>query len=198
MADIARNLVEGIGVARHEDLPEHPLFFTQISIPEIVVIPEQKPDIEQLISIMVDVEIVSMRLIDTPKGKSNEGQQLSGKKLSIEILLKQKIKYVADEPTQSVHAAHFDKKMASIFIIVPPFLHCHHGVWSVEGALAEGETTITPLDSPDHGRVCRIEDLLVEGKITVTPYIEDIYGELRDKRTIFKNITLFLDATIRF
>lgn len=170
MANIVRNFVEGIGIA--DDFPVHPHFFTQIAIPEVVVIPEQKPNIEQLISVMVDIDIESTRIINTPVGTSNEGQHLTGKKLSIEILIKQKIKYVADEPTQSVHAAHFDKKMASIFIIVP-----------------------TTFDI--NGVTYTLEELWEAGRITVTPYIEDIYGELKDKRTIFKNITLLLDVTIR-
>lgn len=170
MANVVRNFVEGIGIA--DAFPEHPLYFTQIAIPEVVCIPEQKPNIEQLISVMVDIEVESTRIINTPIGTSNEGQILTGKKLSIEIMIKQKIKYVADEPSQSVHAAHFNKKMASIFVIVPPTFVLN-------------------------GITYTLEDLLEAGRITVTPYIEDIYGELRDKRTIFKNITLLLDVTVR-
>jgi hypothetical protein len=173
MASIGSNFVEGIGVAKFEDLPISPSYFTQISIPEVVCLPEQKPDIEQLISVMADIEIVSTRIIVTPGGDvqggiiSNEGQKLTGRKLSVEILIKQKIKYVADEPTQSVHAAHFDKKMASIFIVIPKEFD-----WGTAKYTAE--------------------ELLEKGKLIVTPYIEDIYGEQRDKRCIFKNITLLL------
>lgn len=170
MANIVRNFVEGIGIA--DDFPAHPHFFTQIAIPEVVMLPEQKPNIEQLISVMVDIDVVSTRIIDTPIGTSNEGQILTGKKMSIEIIIKQKIKYVADEPTQSVHAAHFDKKMASIFIIVPPTFEIN-------------------------GVIYTLEQLWEAGRITVTPYIEDIFGEQRDKRTIFKNITVLLNLTVR-
>lgn len=173
MANVTNNFVEGIGITKFEDLPISPQYFTEIAIPEAVCIPEQKPDIEQLISCMVEIKVESTRLINTPENvTSNEGQHLTGRKLSIELLIRQKIKYVADEPTQSVHAAHFDKKMASVFVIVPK------------------EVTIG-------GKSYKIEDLFEQGRITVTPYIEDIYAEQRDKRCIFKNITLLLDVTFR-
>lgn len=158
-----KNLVEGIGIAT--SFPTDPKYFTQISIPETLVIPEPKPDMEQLLSVMVDPVIESVKLIDTPVALSNEGQYLSGCKLVIELRLREKIKYVADEPTQTVHAAHYENVLKSIFIIVP----CE-----VEGV--------------------PIRRLLERNRLIVTPYIEDIYAEMTDKRTIFKNITIFIDA----
>lgn len=172
MANVVRNFVEGVGITNFEDLPVNPLWFTEIAIPEVVCIPEQKPDMEQLMSVMVDAEIVSTRVIVTPVGISSEGQNLSGRKLSVELLLKQKIRYVADEPTQSVHAAHFDKLIASIFIVIP----CCFDIG---------------------GKIFTAEELLQLGRLVVTPYIEDIYGEQRDKRCIFKNITVLLNVTVR-
>lgn len=166
MANVVRESVEGIGISK---LPEDlgcPAIFTEVAIPEIVTIPAVKPDMEQLLSVMVDAKIVSLRIIDTPVGTSHEGQILTGKKLSIELLLKQKVKYIADEPTQSVHAAHFEHTVNSIWVIVPKEINCKS-----------------------------IETLLMQGKLVVTPYIEDIYGEQLDKRTIFKNITVLIHVT---
>lgn len=166
MANVVREAVEGIGISK---LPEDlgcPAIFTEVAIPEIVKIPNVKPDMEQLLSVMVDAKIVSLRIIDTPVGTSHEGQKLTGKKLSIELLLKQKVKYIADEPTQSVHAAHFEHTVSSIWVVVPKEINCKS-----------------------------IETLLMQGKLIVTPYIEDIYGEQLDKRTIFKNITVLIHVT---
>ncbi|MCY6369540.1 hypothetical protein [Clostridium ganghwense] len=156
--------ISTLGVA--SELPEKPMYFTEISIPEIIKIPPQKPDIEQVISIMVEPEIVSMRLADTPCAKSFEGQLLSGKKLIMELKLKEKVSYVADETTQPAHAAHYEDVMQSVFVIVPKYVN----------------------NIP-------IERLLKANKIIVTPYIEDIYAEQKDNRTIFKNITLLIDVT---
>lgn len=163
MASIVRNLVEGIGIAT--SFPKDPKYFTQLSIPETLTLPSQKPDMEQLLSVTVDAVIESVKLIDTPIALSNEGQYLSGCKLVIELKLREKVKYVADEPTQTVHAAHYENVLKSIFVILP----CE----------VNGES---------------VRNLLARKKIVVTPYIEDIYAEMVDKRTIFKNITVFVDV----
>jgi len=162
--DNNKDPIKTVGVAK--TLPQNPMYFTEISIAEIVKIPSQKPDIEQLVEVIVEAEIMSKRVVDTPCVKSFEGQMLSGKKLILELKLKQKIVYVADEPSQPVHAAHYEETMRSVFIIVPK--------------LVEGK----PIDK-----------LLKANKIRVIPYIEDIYAEQKDKRTVFKNITLLIDVT---
>lgn len=163
MEDIAKNLVQGIGIA--STFPIEPKYFTQVSIPETLIIPEPKPDMEQLLSVCVDPQVEAIKLIETPLALSNEGQFLSGCKLVIELRLREKVKYVADEPTQTVHAAHYENVLKSIFIIVP----CE-----VDGI--------------------PIRTLLERNRIKIIPYIEDIYAEMTDKRTIFKNITIFIDA----
>lgn len=165
MASTVTNLVQGIGIA--DSFPTDPKYFTQLSIPETLIIPQPKPNMEQLLSVTVDAVVESMKLIETPIAKSNEGQNLSGCKLIIELRLREKVKYVADEPTQSVHAAHYDNVLKSIFIIVP----C--------------EVNGVP-----------IREYFRRKRIVITPYIEDIYAEMIDKRTIFKNITIFVDANI--
>ncbi|WP_053956594.1 DUF3794 domain-containing protein [Inediibacterium massiliense] len=154
------------GIGRAPQFPEDPKYFKQFSVFGELQIPNEKPDIEQLTSVMVDPEIVSMRLIDTPCMKSLEGQLLSGKKLVIELKLKQKITYVADEPTQSVHAAHFEN-LKSVFVIMPQ-----------------------KIDD-----IC-IQDLFYTDRLIVKPYIEDVYGELRSKRTVFTNIAMLIDVVI--
>lgn len=164
MGSVVRDLVEGIGIA--DSFPTDLLYFTQITLPETIVIPDEKPDMEQLLSVMVDTKIISVRVVDTPIAKSHEGQNLEGCKLVIELKLREKIKYVADEPTQSVHAAHFENVIKSVFVVVP----CYD---------ANGVP---------------IKTLLAKNKVKVTPYIEDIYAVKKDKRTIFKNIAMLIDV----
>jgi len=154
-----------LGVAK--ELPEHPVYFTEISILETLKIPSQKPDIEQVLSIIVEPEIISMRIADTICAKSYEGQLLSGKKLIMELKLKEKVVYVADETTQPAHAAHYEDVLRSVFVIVPKAID----------------------NIP-------IERLLKSNKIIVYPYIEDIYVEQKDNRTIFKNITMLIDVIV--
>jgi hypothetical protein len=168
MATVVRDLVEGIGIA--DVLPDNPNFFTEVTIPETICLPEQKPDMEQLLSVMVDAQVISVRLVKTPANvESPEGQFLSGCKLVIELKLREKVKYVADEPTQSVHAAHFENVIKSVFVVVP---------------------CTFPTTPPR-----TIEELLRLNKVVVTPYIEDIYAKMIDKRCIFKNIAILVDVT---
>lgn len=167
MASIVRGLVEGIGITPYEQLPKNPVFFTEITIPETVELPCRKPDIEELISVMVDAEVISTRLVNTPTAVSCEGQVLLGHKLIIELKLRQKVKFIAKEPTQSVHAAHFEKVVSSIFVVLPPGI----GTASMEA-------------------------LFKQNKLVVTPYIEDIYAAKLDGRRIFKNVTLLIDVTV--
>lgn len=161
MASVVNNFIEYAGLA--DNLPQNPTTFKQFTVQENLEIPCAKPDIEQIIRVMGHVKITSTRVIRTPGSaaqpvKSLEGQILTGWKLIVEGELIQKIEYVADEPTQSVHAAHFSVPF-STFIVLPANY---------------------ALGTPVH----------------VTPYIEDIYAQQIGKRCIFKNVTIFLNATV--
>jgi uncharacterized repeat protein (TIGR01451 family) len=92
--------------------------FKQISVDGNLQIPVQKPDAEDVLQIILDVSINTTTLIKTPVGESYEGQILTGWKLIIEGKLNSKVKYVADEPTQSVHVAHYETPF-STFLVLP-------------------------------------------------------------------------------
>lgn len=142
------------------------LRWRQLFIPEVLCLPEQKPDIEQLLDVTVVAECLSQRVIRTPLGgtaaaptsvTNAEGLKTTGRKLVIEGILRQKVIYTAAVCEQSVHAAHFDVPF-SAFIILD---------------VSESLTRKYKID------MC-IEDIFVAG---CTP------------RQIFKNITLFIKAT---
>ncbi|MCT4508395.1 MAG: DUF3794 domain-containing protein [Tepidibacter sp.] len=139
--------------------------WTQVFIPEVLCIPEQKPDVEQVASIVARVEIISQRVVKTPIFKledgtileNNEGTKVTGRKLVIEGILRQKIIYTADVKEQSMHSAHFDVPF-SAFIILE-------------------------------------EDASLVDRYSIQPCIEDIFVCRVSKRQIFKNVTLFIKAT---
>lgn len=136
--------------------------WTQMFIPEFLTIPSQKPDIEQLISITSRIKIIAQKVIETPKPTSGneenlEGTRLTGKKLIVEGVLRQKVVYTADVAEQSLHSAHFDIPF-SVFIIIPE------------------ETELTD-------------------KFRIQHCIEDIFACKLNKRQIFKNVTFFIKAT---
>lgn len=91
----------------------------EFNVQEALDIPETKPDIEQLVKVKTELVILSTKLIKTPIAQSLERQTLTGWKAIIEGELKQVIRYVADEPTQTVHGVHFDVPF-STFIVLPP------------------------------------------------------------------------------
>lgn len=117
MASKIFGLIEVSGIA--DVFPINPPFFKQLSVQETIVIPAVKPDVEQIVSVHAEVVIGETRIIVTPAGQSFEGQVLTNRKLLIEGCIAQKVEYVADEPTQSVHAAHFNAPF-SAFIVLPP------------------------------------------------------------------------------
>lgn len=107
--------------------------WTEFYLPEIVDIPVQKPDMEGIIEIHSCIEIISQRVIKTPvvngytgsDGNFIQGEDipnaecthLTGRKLVIEGLLKQKVIYTAAVEAQSVHSASFCIPFSTFIII---------------------------------------------------------------------------------
>lgn len=160
MASIVRDLVEIVGIA--DAFPTAPTAFAQISVMEMLTIPAAKPDVEQILKVLIEGKISSIRVIATPTGTGTGGLVLTGAKLAVEGVLRQKITYVATDVVQSVHAAEFDVPF-STFIVLP---------------------TLTVPITPG-----------LANQINVEPFIEDVFVNLEDPRTILKNVTLFLNAT---
>ncbi len=101
-------------------------FWTQINVYKELDIPTVKPNIEEVCQIIIDVHILSQKIVKTPKTiKCNPGgETLSGKKLIIEGIIKQKVFYIADVLEQSLHAVHFAVPFFT-FIVIPKEIGCH-------------------------------------------------------------------------
>lgn len=157
------NRITGVGIAK--DLPEKVTYFQEACLLEDLSVPSEKPDIDNIISVMVDAQIMDYKLIETPIALSYEGQNLSGQKLVVEVILHEKVRYVADSPCQSIHAFHNSDTMKSLFVVIPS---------EIDGV-----------------RVC---DLIRKRKFSVTPYVEDIYSIKKDCRTVTNYVTLLVDV----
>lgn len=81
----------------------------QITVPEILPLPECYPDIEDLERIYVNVIIESARVIATPSynGANLEGQKVTGRKVVVDGNICQTIVYTADNCEQSLHSINF-------------------------------------------------------------------------------------------
>jgi hypothetical protein len=163
MANVLRGFVEGIGVV--DIIPQCPEYFNQIIIYDTVQIPEEKPYMKQLLSVMVEANVISIRIVNTPVGFSNEGQNLEGKKLIVQLNLRESIKYASDDAGEIIHVVNVEYNK-NIFVVVPKFKYA---------------------DS--------VENLLKKNRVIVKPYVQDICGKMIDNRTIFKNIDLLVDVT---
>lgn len=150
-------------------------YWKQMYISESLQIPEQKPDIEQINSIDVSVDIIRAEVIKTPRSYDDtgavpvampnlEGRRLSGRKLIIEGQLCQKVVYTALETSQPLHSAHFYVPF-SAFIIVP-------------------ETVTFGTTVEDSFNV----------RFDVNTCVEDVSACVIDKRSILKQVTLMLYA----
>lgn len=91
--------------------------FKQFSMEECMTIPEQKPCAAEILECLAEIKITNVSIVKTAKGCSNEGQILTGHKAVITGNLLQKVQYIADEPTQGVHSAHFTNPFCSYIVL---------------------------------------------------------------------------------
>ncbi|MCR4437168.1 MAG: DUF3794 domain-containing protein [Clostridiales bacterium] len=160
MGNIVRDLIEISGIA--DTFPSCPRAFTEMSVMENLKIPDHKPEAEQILKVIAEVNVLSKRIVETPIGKSSSGLISTGVKLVVELNIREKIVYIANEPSQPVHAFE-NEKVVSSYIVIPKI-----------------SLQLTP----------GLSDI-----IAVEAFIEDIFVKLTDKRDIFKNITIFLNAS---
>lgn len=147
--------------------------WTEITIPESLVLPKEKPDIEQLISAKIVTRITRKKVIVTPsteRAPNFEGKLLTGRKLIVEGELCQSITYTANLCNQPVHSAHFIVPF-STFIVIPKQVR-------LIDRISCCERTVDSLFLDFH----------------VTACVENVFIHAINKRQISKNVLLFLQA----
>ncbi|HHN8249672.1 DUF3794 domain-containing protein [Clostridioides difficile] len=174
------DLVDVSGLCNTNDvtnvISQYPYWF-QMYIPETLNVPTQKPDIEQINSVNVSVDILRTKVVRTPISPVDanndfianlEGKVSTGRKLIVEGVLCQKISYTADKETQSVHSAHFYVPFSG-YIVIPQEITFNN---------VTPKITLDSLDIDYQVNAC----------------IEDLSISKLDARTILKHITLLLYA----
>lgn len=140
-------------------------YWIQMYIPETLCIPPQKPDVEEINSVNINVNILRKKVVKTPIAEENlEGKKLTGRKLIVEGQLCQKVVYTACDEVQSVHSAHFYVPF-SAYIVVPKVIDFN------------GES---------------IDSCFVNYQVNAC--VEDLSIKLIDERCFLKNVTLLLSA----
>ncbi|MGX4601788.1 DUF3794 domain-containing protein [Faecalimicrobium sp. JNUCC 81] len=177
--DYNMGLVDISGMCDPKDvttvISENP-YWLQMSVTETLNIPTQKPDMEQINSVNVSVNIIRQEVIQVPESPTVNGELLpnlegkvsTGRKIIVEGELCQKVVYTANDPEQSVHSAHFYVPFSS-YIVVPKTLNLS------DNPLA------TPVDS-------------LNIQYQVNACIEDVIVNMVDERTILKQVTMLVYA----
>lgn len=125
---------------------------------------------------------------------NEEGTCLTGRKLIIEGILHQKVVYTGLVETQSVHSTHNEIPFTAYIIPYAKF----------DGLTYEKNITVIDSSATDPCQTTTINGFAYDPnnppvvdiceEFCVSSYVEDIFAYAMDKRTIFKNITLFLVA----
>lgn len=125
---------------------------------------------------------------------NEEGTYLTGRKLIVEGVLRQKAVYTGLVPTQSVHSVHNEIPFTAYIIPYAKFegLTYEKDITVISDTAGDPCSTITidgfAYDPANPPVVDMCEEFCVNG------YVEDIFANAMDCRTIFKNVTLFLLA----
>jgi len=136
--------------------------FTQINADQLLDVPKHYSEIEQILSVITDVEISYIKVINTMEANSNEGQILTGKKLFIQLHIKQKILYLAGCKENLIHALCADFYQIT-YIVVPKRL--------------EG----TPIDY-----------FINNNHYNITVESEDVSTRIIDKKKIYMSLNLLI------
>ncbi|QDR82806.1 DUF3794 domain-containing protein [Sporomusa termitida] len=147
--------------------------WTEITVPGNLILPKEKPDIEQLISSKTIVRIIRQKVIVTPsteRAPNFEGKLLTGRKLIVEGEICQSITYTADLCNQPVHSARFIIPF-SAYIVTPKCVRIIDKVTCCERTL---------------------DSLFINYQIN--PCVENVFIQEISKRRIRQNVLLFLHA----
>ncbi|MGL4798623.1 MAG: DUF3794 domain-containing protein [Cellulosilyticaceae bacterium] len=137
---VTRNLVEY--TYGNQCMPTQSCSFKQMNIDTILCLPDCKVDIESILKIASEVKIDYTRVIHTPKGKSLEGNTLTGKKIIVEGHVEQKVQYVACEEAQSIHITSFSTPFMTYIVLPADYICCGEMIASgfVEDVTAQLES----------------------------------------------------------
>lgn len=155
-----------------DKFPKNSKYFTETYFSDVLEIPECSKDINQILSSRATAQVINTKLIKTPIKISNEGQNLQGYKLLVEIDFVQNITYLEHELNYNccidnpVRYLTLRDTLKSVFIVLP----C---------------------------QICGedVETLIRRNKFKVTPYVENVSLKKVSCREVASNIDVFVDVT---
>ncbi|MGL6106067.1 hypothetical protein [Romboutsia sp.] len=79
LRQVVKEKIEYSGISSY--IPDNIKAFTQVNINEIIYIDKSTPDLSDLVKVELKSNISNSRIVKTPRGKSLDGQYLTGWKL---------------------------------------------------------------------------------------------------------------------
>ena len=157
------------GIAK--SFPETSKYFAETCFCDVFTLPENNKDIGSILTVKSQVNIINTTLVETPIDISNEGQNLLGYKLIIELGLLYKIIYVSTPLEEQcnmknpVLSADLGNTLKTVFVVLP---------YSIRG-----------IDT---------KKLIRTNAFKVTPYIEHVTMQIIDPRSVYSTMDVFIDV----
>lgn len=161
MDRLMKDGIEYIGVTKN--LPREAKLFGEVCFYDTVDISNIKDPLKSIVSATIDCNIISWKIIDTIKGRCNDGTNLLGNKVIVDGEYTLKIQYISDSIGKTVFSTMF--KYSKF-----------------------GEITVPPKINGEN-----IKDLNRRKKLRITPYVEDLYVCIAGKNRININMNVVLN-----
>lgn len=159
------NCINYIGV--NKNLPTNIKYFKEELFDIVCENDKNSKEISSIISTSINCRINSIKVVNTSKRTSNEGQRLSGKKLLVELTFSYQIKYTTNTQEKYIYLLK-GNFMKIMYVVVPNLVE----------------------DIP-------VEDLIRRKKIDIQPVVEDLYSRPVDKNKIYIRILFLLNINFK-
>ncbi|MGL4877016.1 hypothetical protein [Paraclostridium dentum] len=152
--------------------PSSSKYFTETCFCDVYTLPENNKNLGAILNVKSNIQVINTKLIETPIDISNEGQNLLGYKLIVELSLLHKLIYLEHPLAKYCFtknpalSANLGNTLKSVFIILP--------------------CSICGVDT------CK---LIRKNAFTITPYIENISMQQIDARNIYSTMDVFIDVS---
>lgn len=135
-------------------LISQPYFSTEKSIVEFLPLPPHKPQIIQIMDTHIVPTILDYSFSEVEEGLSYEGQSLYGIILVVHLEYAQKMTYMSNDASETIHSAHYSS-LRSISIHLPKYV-----------------------------KNINIATLLKSGSLTIHPSVESVIPKILNSRSI--------------
>lgn len=156
-----QNMYKGQSIEKHVKHTLNMTAFKQVIMDGEILLTEYNPPVGEINNLKCTVDIKNYYLIDTMEGTSVSGQNLTGKKLIVNGVIKANLEYTVKDEQQSVHFIS-NNQMFSTFIVLS------NQIASYDKIVVKGEVENTDYNIINAQRIDTIVSVLVVAKVLIT------------------------------